>query len=116
MEGYGEFHDYKSDMIFIGFFEDNLYNGFGVLRNFKDNYIYIGEWKNNQRDGMGRFFKNRKEGFGRFKNNGKLMEYESCDKIINGIDDSNLHYLSFFTSKNLEEIIKFTKKRRIMNE
>lgn len=116
MEGYGEFHDFKSDMLYIGFFEDNLYNGFGVLRNFKDNYIYIGEWKNNQREGVARFFKNKKEGFGKYKNNAKLMKYENFEEIIRSIDDSNTYLLPFFTTKKLEEILKFTSKKRIMGD
>ena len=116
MEGYGEFHDFKSDMLYIGFFEDNLYNGFGVLRNFKDNYIYIGEWKNNQRDGVARFFKNKKEGFGKYKNNIKLVKYETSEEINRSIDDGIMYLLPFFTTKRFDEILKFTRKKRIMDD
>jgi len=116
MEGYGEFYDYNSEMLYIGFFVDNLYNGFGVLRNFKENYIYIGEWKNNQRDGVARFFKNKKEGYGKYKNDTKIMKYETPEEIIRGIDDGNMYLLPFFTTKKYDEINRFTRKKRIMED
>jgi hypothetical protein len=115
MEGYGEFHDSNLDIIYIGFFEDNLYNGFGIMRNFKENYIYIGEWKNNQRDGSARIFKNKKESFGKFKNNTKILSIENRNDILRYINDSNMHLKDFFSLKNYNEIIKFTSKQRIMN-
>jgi hypothetical protein len=115
MEGYGEFHDFNIDMIYIGFFEDNLYNGFGILRNYKDNYIYIGEWKNNQRDGVARIFKNKKENWGKFKNNILIIKFEDSNDIVRSIEEKNKHMLDFFIAKNYNDIIRFTKKQRIMD-
>jgi hypothetical protein len=114
MNGYGEFHDFNSDTIYIGFFEDNLYNGFGILRNFKENYIYIGEWKNNQRDGVARVFKGKLEDFGKYKNNIKIMNFDLKLDILNSINIANLYLKDFFILKNYEEINRFTRKKRIM--
>lgn len=116
MEGYGEFHDLKSEILYIGFFEENLYNGFGVLRNYKDNYIFAGEWRKNQREGIGRYFKNRVEGFGKYKNNSKIMEYNSSEEMVSSIQNGNEGLLPFITIKKYEELVKFTKKKRIMEE
>ena len=116
MEGYGEYYDCKSEMLYIGFFKDNWYNGFGVLRNYLDNYIYIGEWKDNQRDGVARFYKNKKEGFGKYKNNTKLIKYENYQECLESLEDKNAYLKEWFTTKKYDEIVKFTRKMRIMED
>ena len=114
MEGYGEFHDSKTNMLYIGFFEKNLYHGFGVLRNFNDNYIYVGEWRQNQREGVARYYKNNIEAFGKFEKNTNIMTYEKSDELIRSIKEEMMYLLPYFTTKSLKEIKEFAHQKRIM--
>ena len=93
-----------------------MYNGFGVLRNFNDSYIYIGEWKDSQRDGVARSFKKKKECFAKYKNNAKLISYENCGELMKSICESHKYLEDFFCYKKYDEINKFTRMSRIMED
>ncbi|XP_027560677.1 ALS2 C-terminal-like protein [Neopelma chrysocephalum] len=54
MRGYG-ICEYGNDIVYKGYFKDNVRQGFGILENFSAEhpFRYTGQWKNNKKNGYG---------------------------------------------------------------
>lgn len=113
MHGYGEYHDINSNILYIGNFENNSYNGFGILRNFNDDYIYIGFWVNNLRDGVGKSIKGNNGKFARYLKNIKTHQYSSMNDLKKFISVNYVHLLPFFEFDR-KDAAKYVSLNRIL--
>lgn len=54
MRGYG-ICEYGNDMVYKGYFKDNMRQGFGILENFSAEhpFKYTGQWENDKKNGYG---------------------------------------------------------------
>ncbi|XP_032919598.1 ALS2 C-terminal-like protein isoform X1 [Catharus ustulatus] len=54
MQGYG-ICEYGSDLVYKGYFKDNVRQGFGILENFSTDrpFKYTGQWENDKKNGYG---------------------------------------------------------------
>ncbi|KAM7072258.1 ALS2 C-terminal-like protein isoform 2-T2 [Acridotheres tristis] len=54
MQGYG-ICEYGNDLVYRGYFRDNVRQGFGILENFSAEhpYKYTGQWENDKKNGYG---------------------------------------------------------------
>ena len=114
MHGYGEYHDINSNILFIGIFNNNSYNGFGVLRNFAEDYIYIGFWNNNLRDGIGKSIKGNISKLGRYAKNIKIQDFETIEDLKILFKTNEIHLFKFFEFER-REAVKYASLSRILN-
>lgn len=115
MSGYGEFYDKITDILYLGYFENNRKNGFGIERNFEKNIIYIGQFHENKREGISRVFNEDIEIFSLYEKDREIKKYERRNEINNEINTRFKDQIIYF-NKNLKEIKDYISKERIIDQ
>ncbi len=114
MHGYGEYDCMKSNILYIGMFEENLYNGFGILRDMTKDEIYIGYWKKNIKEGIGKSLNKDSFTISRYSKNIEIQQYSEEENLERLFYDNHQHLVKFF-NLSYKELKKYCSLTRILN-
>ncbi len=115
MHGYGEYHNLKTNIFYIGMFEENLFSGFGILRSFTNEEIYVGYFKKNMKEGFGRTVNKDSNVLGRYMRNIVIQLLTAEENIEKFLLVHHQHLLKFFFF-SLKDLNKFASLIRVHQE